>query len=344
MNIKRYKLARQDILSTKVTTDQCDQLSKLRGLDLEQLLHQIETLSLNLRESLNLDSYITFGTEIEFEGGSFQTIEDQLQCLFINKNNGWNIVEEATIKYGGEITSPILRDTKTTWEQLSKICYMLQSNNVIAGQHSGGHVHFGAQIIGNDTRHWINFFKLWVIYEKIIYRFSYGDKLTYRDSISYARPISEKLYNDFYTLNYNRNESFDDILSIVDYGRNYAFNTRRIFEGAFRPNNTIEIRCPNGSVEPIIWQNNINFFAKLFLYAKGKNYDNDIVSRRLKKYNQNDEGLELYDKIYRAEALELSDMIFDNNLDKLYFLKQYFKSFEVVKRDRYGRIKEKTLS
>ena len=32
---------------------------------------------------------------------------------------------------------------------------------------------------------------------------------------------------------------------------------------------------------------------------------------------------ELLRNIYLEQAIELSDMIFDNNLDKIYFLKQY---------------------
>lgn len=34
------------------------------------------------------------------------------------------------------------------------------------------------------------------------------------------------------------------------------------------------------------------------------------------------------DDIYLYEALELSDLIFNNNFDKIYFLRQYLKSFE----------------
>ena len=37
-----------------------------------------------------------------------------------------------------------------------------------------------------------------------------------------------------------------------------------------------------------------------------------------------------YNQIYLEQALELCDMIFDNNLDKIYFLRQYLKSFETT--------------
>ena len=35
-----------------------------------------------------------------------------------------------------------------------------------------------------------------------------------------------------------------------------------------------------------------------------------------------------YNKIYLEQALEFADLIFNNNIDKIYFLRQYLKSFE----------------
>lgn len=37
--------------------------------------------------------------------------------------------------------------------------------------------------------------------------------------------------------------------------------------------------------------------------------------------------LKWYDEIYLEQALELCDMIFTNNFNKVYFLRQYLKSF-----------------
>ena len=35
-----------------------------------------------------------------------------------------------------------------------------------------------------------------------------------------------------------------------------------------------------------------------------------------------------YNQLFTEQAIELSDMIFDNNLDKIYFLRQYIKDGE----------------
>ena len=38
----------------------------------------------------------------------------------------------------------------------------------------------------------------------------------------------------------------------------------------------------------------------------------------------------MYDEIFLDQALEFADLIFTNNLDKIYFLKQYLKGFELA--------------
>ena len=47
-----------------------------------------------------------------------------------------------------------------------------------------------------------------------------------------------------------------------------------------------------------------------------------------------------YNKVYIEDALNFADIVFDNNLDKVYFFKQYLKSFEESRR----YVKAKTFS
>ena len=39
---------------------------------------------------------------------------------------------------------------------------------------------------------------------------------------------------------------------------------------------TVECRAGNGTTNPIVWQNNINFFIKMLLYCKNSSFNNDI--------------------------------------------------------------------
>lgn len=48
------------------------------------------------------------------------------------------------------------------------------------------------------------------------------------------------------------------------------------------------------------------------------------------KENKIPSNLLKYSYIYTEQALELADLIFTSNIDKLYFLRQYIKSGEVT--------------
>lgn len=91
---------------------------------------------------------------------------------------------------------------------------------------------------------------------------------------------------------------------------------------------TIEFRSPNGTFNPIIWQNNINLICK-FLSSCSNNlnayYDEKIIQRATNVLNTKRKS-----KMLDIDgALELCDMIFDNNLDKVYFLRQYLKDYKI---------------
>ena len=106
---------------------------------------------------------------------------------------------------------------------------------------------------------------------------------------------------------------------------------------------TVEFRVPNGTFDEIIWQNNINLFIKMMLYCKSDKYDEDIICKRKRIVEDNFSVLSSYSSIYLEQALELADMIFDNNLDKLYFLKQYIKDINESD-NRYIKTKKLTVS
>lgn len=336
-----------------LNTNKCDKLSKLRGLDLKELLLQVRNNYIEYRDNLGLDSDITFGTEIEFSKTRMAIViermllisnegwivkkdnsvtvgnEDYCNGRFYDKN-GIEINSDYSISRGGEVISPILNDNIKTWTELKSICEMLKSCDAVADNSTSAHIHFGTQILGDDDNAWIDFIYLWIIYEKIIYRFAYGETLSFRSEIEkYARPMSRSLFSNIKYITNKDSTSVRGTLRKIYPDRNWAINFCNTKMFSYNKDNTLEIRCPNGTIEQVIWQNNINFFSKLFIAAKNNKIDRDIIEKELYKYNSMDNILSLYNNIYFEEALELSDMIFDNNLDKINFLTQYFKSFEV---------------
>lgn len=301
-----------------------DILSKMNGKELQDLIFYLDTYYLELRESLNLDKSVTFGIEIEYENANKEKITKELSNI---KTVDWITKADGSLKNGGEINSPVLNDIPNSWNDLKKICLAIKKNAII-GPHSGGHIHIGTQVLGDKIESWLNFIKLWSVYENIIFRFSYGEYLTARPSIlKYAFPVSKYFWCDYKSLMEEKEIEVRDIIKRISYERHQAVNLYNAYDASnINLNNTIEFRCPNGTLNPIIWQNNINFFVKLLLSSKNNEIDNDIINYRKNKlqnikYN-------LYNEIYLSEALEFCDMIFSNNLDKLYFLRQYLKSYE----------------
>ena len=320
-----------------------NKLSKISGEDLQDIIILINNYYLRLRKTLDLDENITFGTEIESEHAKEEKIKKELKK--IDLYNHWRIKEDSSLDDGIEITSPILTDTIYTWSDLESVCQALSKYSRI-GPNSGGHIHFGTQTLGDKKEYWLNFIKLWSVYENIIFRFTYGDYVTSRPSLKkYSKPISSYLWHDYETLK-KSNASLEEIIHRISRSRYQAVNfnnveTLKCTEIARA--NTIEFRCPNGSLNEIIWQNNINLFAKMLASSKSNNLDDDIISKRHKQNSQNYQSLDLYDEIYLEEALEFCDIIFQNNLDKIYFLRQYLKAFQVP-REKEKFVKSRELT
>ncbi|MEG2322046.1 MAG: amidoligase family protein [Bacilli bacterium] len=308
----------------------CDSLKIFKEVDLDNFLMLLKQIKIKYKDNLNIPLNLTFGCEIEFELADYKQVKEALETLIKkNKVQNWLLEKEEFVTktdltgvYGGEIDSPILNNTKDNWLELKAVCEMLKENKALALNECGAHIHVGTQIL-ESPKAWLNFIKLWIIYEKIIYRFSYGLNELPRTKIDfYAHPIGNSLFRSLKDIKYEQDLKIilNNICFQMPVGLN--FNNASIYP---KDKNTIEIRCPNGTIEPIIWQNNINFFIKLLMYANNPNFDNDIIDYHLKKYTTSQNVLSKFNQVYYDEALELSDLIFDNNLDKLYFLRQYFK-------------------
>ena len=304
-----------------------DMFSEMNGIDLQDLLYYIDNYYLELRNRLGFDNCITFGLEIEFENAKINHIVNELNEKPLN--NTWQIKPDGSLNEGAEINSPILNDTSDSWNNLKTVCSIVNKEASI-GSSSGGHIHVGTQVIGGEIESWLNFIKLWSVYENIIYRFAYGEFLTARPSIvKYAPPMSNWLWKN--CENFKKSgTSLDEIIKSISYGRYQALNFYNVSDfNNERYKNTIEFRCPNGTIDPIIWQNNVNLFVNMLLYSKNSRYNDDIIQNRQNINEDKYSELKWYDEVYLQQALELCDMLFTNNFDKVYFLRQYLKSFEV---------------
>ncbi len=295
-------------MSQFVTFHSCDLLSKMNIKEQEELKQQLLKYKLDYRDTIKIDSNTTFGIEIEVEYNKGENFYKELSSFY---EKGWSLEYESTLVNGDEMKSPILRGNDS-WNDLKEICNVLKQYYTIK-KTCGGHIHIGTQVLGDKKVSWQNFCKLWTSYENIIYRFTAGEYLNTRKyAFCYAKPLAKDI--QFY-----KQENEYHIQGLFTKDKGVSFKNVKGFEEIF--NNTIEFRCPNGTLEPVVWQNNIQFFLQFLNYCKNSNFDYDVVNKR--------EKLIVDEKRYHLIdfecALELADLIFHNNLDKLYFLRQYLK-------------------
>lgn len=315
-----------------------DQLSLMTKQELEELKHLLNNYLIDMRSTLGFDRKITMGLELEFafnppnidifkrsidlEREIKEKCPDLFNCL----------KQEASFNYGREINTNVLTDSGFVWEYFYKMCNIV-SKVANINDRCGSHIHIGTQALGNNPEHWLNFLKLWSTYENIIFRFSYGEHLIHRPIIDdYAKPEAQEFFDTYEKIS-SENPSVENILSHMSDSKCQAINFKNVRVGNYENmfyKNTIEFRTPNGTLNPIIWQNNINFFVRLLEYSKSPNFDNDLLNARLQTSKLLFNNLYMYSQIYFKVALELCDLIFTTNLDKINFLKQYLKDFKIA--------------
>jgi len=319
-----------------IKPEENNDLSNMTGSELQDFLYYLNKSYLSLRNRLGFRKYVTFGIEIEFEKtkGLYAFIKKQDEENI--DSDSWIAKNDGSLDDGIEIESPILRDSEKTWSELNKICKLAQSHGKIF-KNSGGHVHVGAQVLGKQPKSWLNFLKLWSVYENIIFRFCYGEYLSPRPKIlDYAEPQLINFFEEYMELKDEDNLDIKRVIEFINYGRNQAVNFSNVSNpSGYQKENTIEFRCPNGTLEPVIWQNNINLLVNLLMYSNSLRYDDDIIierKNRLEFVINNDEEvyLDMYNEIYLEQALEFADLIFKTNYDKIYFLRQYVKNYQTA--------------
>lgn len=306
-------------------------LTSFQGYDLSDMLRLINQYYLEFRRKLGFGENITYGFELEFEHSNNERISESLYTSDLDYR--WYVSHDKSLTNGGEISSPILTDRQKDWNELTQVCEIIRRNAKI-DCNSSSHIHIGTQVFGRKKLTWRNFLLMWAAYENIIFRFTAGEYINPRASVStYSQPVSINFIEVYSDFNWDNNLTLARLRKSLGYRRstfdryqavNLSHATNRFYE---YNDNTVEFRSPNGTLQPIILQNNLNFIIALINYCKSDKFDEDTV---LKRYFETSRKLNiyLYSQIYLEQALELTDLIFEKNVDKVYFLRQYLKNFQ----------------
>ena len=306
-----------------------EEFSKLKAVDLLALTQELEKVYLEYRD--NLERKVRFGVELEYEN-----IDESGVGQYIAKHKlGWKSTEDVTLKSGGEAVSPRLCDERKTWENLKILCEYLRTKNADTTHNAGLHIHVGAHILGESMDAWRRFAKLYTVYERVLIRFGFGDKINARSTLfDYARPVGLTFLDSIRDLDTSKglNASRKFYKQIYNVKKN-AINLRSLeFLNAIVYMNTLEFRNFNSTTEEVIIQNDINAACHMLLAAADKNLDEEFLNykiRQLANSSLNEKAyLEQCNEILLRDMAELVDLIFDNNQDKIYFIRQYIKGFE----------------
>ena len=313
-------------------------ISDLNCYDLEKLISLINGYNLEYRNGLFIPGNISFGVEVEYSNPQNERLypdPDQDE----DYRHGWILRKEGTVKNGGELVSPILNNHIDNWRLLKCILSDLH-NRVDVIDTCGSHVHIGAHIIGENPRNLNNFLRLWSTYENIIFRFAYGEYLNGRDSIKrMAKPLRREIENYYKAVKSEYGDKFDcdkispfdmdDFINHIQCSEYHAVSFFNVTDlSKFKMFNTIEFRLANGTINHIIWQNLINAYIHLILYAKSSDFDYDLVVKREKELKFPKFEYVYYKDLDIKMAVEFADLVFDKNIDKIYFLRQYLKNNE----------------
>lgn len=247
---------------------------------------------------------LTFGIEIEYRNLLRDKVTKYLKKYYPN----WESKkEDAIIKtsgnylIGGEIVSPILHDTKESWQVINEICNFLISNNACS-LNTGAHIHIGANIFENNSKYFLRFIKLWCAYEHIIYRFSYGEYIYARDTLfEYSSPVSEELKFLINTLKLSYLDNFSYLITVLNLGKKRGLNLSNINKD--KNKNTIEFRSPNGTFNSLVWHNNFTLFKRMIEYAKSPDYAEEIIDAKLIAFHDIESN-----QIFLEDALELANL------------------------------------
>lgn len=331
-------------------------LSNININDLKYIIDLINKYYLEYRNILKIDSNITFGLEIEmehFKGTIYDLWPFECNIYEIVGNTNWIIKNDITLDWGRELATEIYTDKEKTWIDIKNVCNYISNYGEI-GKRCAGHINIGSQIYGDNSIYWYRLLKLWAVYENIIYRFGYGEYLDYFPfMLNSSKPISKTILDKLDIFKKYINTNSKELLyklkdkdvnvdmlkkNAVSFIKMYDFDSiDNIQEGC-----VVEYRNFLGTLNEVIWQNNVNFITKLMLYCKKDSFNEDILNRRIydKKIIYD---IDEYNKIYLEQALELTDLIFDNNLDKIYFLRQYLKSYE-ISNNKYEKTRKMTIN
>lgn len=282
-------------------------------------------------------SNIKFGIELEFVNGNSNAIARELYDLGIcgypemvsyhsrSIEEKWKLERDGSVttgSRGGELVSPVLKDTPETWRQIETICQVIKRHGGRVNFNTGGHVHVSSDPLDGKRQRWRRLFKAFRGTEEAIFRFSGGELGRFRNTGYTASSINEmdRAVRTRLPESGDMND-FRNALSSssINWQKYRSINLVPFTRGV---RNAIEVRAFNGSLTPGIIQANVKVAAGLIHTAErsrvqgvGEGLTTESCSRRGQLIND-------YHHNYRDNAtiIKMLDTFFSRKSDKEHIL------------------------
>lgn len=186
----------------------------------------------------------------------------------------------------------------------------------------GLYVHVSDEPFCLSNENLFKFIMLYVTYEHIIYKFGYNGPNPRLALSKYAYPLREDLIKLLEIMNidfdYFRNiKIISDKLEKKIYGLNF-YNIVKTTSKT----DTIEFRMCNGTIDPIVIQNEIDLFCNIML-SLYKDIDVDFLINKIENNYFTD--LNEYGNINLKDLFKFVDLVFESDESKNRFILQYIK-------------------
>lgn len=297
----------------------------------------IKALNVEKQPQIGLPPDMSIGLELEFELRELSVNEREFRSEQIKERdfilkylNKWLAKEDTSLrdKEGLELNSPVFYDTSEMWTRGACVCEIMKKNDFIANERTALHINIGGDYLKNLDE-WKNLYRIWCVSEDIFYRISDEEGETIR---SYARTFAKKINPKFEETEKNGTIQIDSVEDVEEFieqlkdatktsegfrDREYGLN---LLDVNNKDKNRVEIRIPNGSLNPKIIMENVKLYGKLFEVSKAIVTDENLRS----KYNR------LISKKFDSEEDKLNallNLLFDEQEDKDIFLRRW-KSIE----------------
>jgi len=298
-------------------------------------------------------------------------VENFNDTHLLNPTHSYDAHEELTAS--AEIVTPIMKDDEEDWENFYEMCNTINMCGATYGNNTSSHIHVGTHLIDTPEKLSLLLKTLVVFEPIIFkFGYGYDENprsfITYQPhAANYSMMMSPRRTNKF--IEYldsplNNNDVMMELyfnsflapnLKIRNVFNFFKFDFEKFYHdslGIVSERDHMEVRCFN-SAPPEIVQNNINLICHIIECVANDKIDKKYVLSEYEKYKKkrydfdyfcttfetDEKGLQYnrllngFNKVKLEKALKLADMIFDNELDKYYFLKQYLKLYN--KDDEY---------